>query len=69
MLCEGQCLQGRGIGKLDLMAEARYWCDQSVVADKVVCVDQDLLRRVIRRVLTRELPSAQMEFSDRRVLD
>jgi hypothetical protein len=63
VFCEAQCLQGRGVGEVDLMAEAGYRVSDSVT-EKVVDVDETALRSAIRHILERELRGTEVEFED-----
>jgi hypothetical protein len=62
-LCEADCLQGRAVGSLDLVAEAKYRCDLETVRDSVVSVDQNELYNTVLSILSEELGSRVIEFS------
>lgn len=64
VLTEAQSLQGRGVGAIDLRKEALYRCSKDKVAESVINVPEDDLRRHIRAVIQAELPG-KIDFPDR----
>nr|WAK73597.1 RNA-dependent RNA polymerase [Phytophthora palustris toti-like virus 1-1]WAK73599.1 RNA-dependent RNA polymerase [Phytophthora palustris toti-like virus 1-2] len=64
MCCEGQALQGRGVGELDLVAEATA---RTGSEGKAACPDMftdDELRAAVRYVIAHELEGRKVEFTD-----
>lgn len=55
LLLETNTLVGRGVGEVSLHDEAKYRCDSAAVAQKVVNLDREDLRRAVRNVLDREV--------------
>lgn len=62
LLIEADTLQGRGVGTVDLRAEATYRCDPAGVHDSVLDVDQVALASAIEDILTEELKIVDPEF-------
>nr|WOZ03705.1 RNA-dependent RNA polymerase [Ustilaginoidea virens RNA virus 16] len=64
MLIEGQCLLGRGVGEVDLKAEALMRCEEGWVERHVIDADPVQLRAAIRAILQEELGGRLIEFPD-----
>jgi len=62
VLCEGQALQGRGVGDVDILAHARARCDENSVNATIAHFTRDELRPVIRRILQEELGDAIIKY-------
>lgn len=63
LLTEANTLQGRGVGNIDLQAEADYRCIPERVAEKVINVPEVELRRHVRDLISAELKYTP-EFED-----
>lgn len=62
LLIEADTLQGRGVGSVDLLQEAKYRCDPSLVAASVIDLDPELLRLAIDDILDEELKVDKVEI-------
>nr|WMC21261.1 RdRp [Rhizopus stolonifer toti-like virus 1] len=61
-LVEGDTLQGRGVGSVDLREEATYRCDPEAVAQSVVNPPLSDLRQAIRDILEEEINPDELMF-------
>ncbi|AZT88645.1 RNA-dependent RNA polymerase [Tolypocladium ophioglossoides totivirus 1] len=61
MFVESECLQGRGVGTTDLLAEASYRCDP-VEVSKVVIPEKEGLENVVRTIIREELSGREIKF-------
>jgi hypothetical protein len=63
MVCEAECLQGRGVGVPDKMGDAGYRVGGDKLEEKLHSVDEGELRKAVRTVLERECPRS-VEFEE-----
>lgn len=63
-LCELNTLLGRGVGDVDLVAEAERRCIKELAEDTVVNVDPEALREKVRGIIERELGGSAVDFED-----
>jgi hypothetical protein len=63
-LVEMEALQGRGVGVIDLHKEAGYRANIDLVKEKIVELDDEVLRAAVQQVYREELSDVKIEFED-----